>query len=295
MNSKRGAQFALSLSLLLSLGLTTAANAEQFRAADVENAMKGLSSEDQWERKSAAYHLSEMGPVAKDAVPGLIAILQNDPAAGVKGEACNALGRIGPEAAPAIPAVISFLQSTDGGYERTYAASALGNIGKQPETAVPVLIAAVQNDSEPVVKQLAARALGSFGAEAKDAVPVLILSIKNGNKEMREAAASSLEQIPCAPKDVPALTALLSDEIDSARSAAAKSIGGAGSEAVGAVPQLIALLKDSNSHVRAMAADGLGSIGPDAKAALPDLKAAVKTDPEIAAEAKAAIEKIHNK
>lgn len=295
MNAKRGANLALSLSMLLTLGLNTAAQAEQFRTSDVQAAIKGLSNEDQWERKSAAYHLSEMGPIAKDAVPNLVQLLQNDPSSSVKGEVCSALGHIGPDAAPAIPAVIAFLQSTDGGYERTYAASALGNIGKQPEQAVPVLITSVQNDSEPVVRQLAARALGSFGSDATTAVPALIESIKSGNKDMREAAASGLEQIPCSPKDVPALTALLNDDIDSARSAAAKSIGGAGSEAVGAVPKLIALLKDNNSHVRAMAANGLGSIGPDAKQALPALKTAVKEDPEIVYEAKAAIEKIKNK
>ncbi|MBS2001820.1 MAG: HEAT repeat domain-containing protein [Candidatus Obscuribacterales bacterium] len=295
MYAKRGAKIALSLSMLLSLGLSCAANAEQFRAADVQAAIKGLSSRDDSDRKSAAYHLSEMGAVAKDAVPALIAVLQNDTSANVKGETCNALGHIGPDAAPAIPAIIAFLQSADGGYERTYAASALGNIGKQPEQAVPVLIATVQGDSEPVVRQLAARALASFGVDAKSAVPVLIESIKTGGKEMREAAACGLEQIPCSPKDVPALTELLSDEIDSARGAAAKSIGGAGSEAVGAVPKLIALLKDNNEHVRAMAASGLGEIGPDAREALPALKAAVKDDPLISFEARAAIDKIKNK
>src|SRR5882757_10018349 len=147
MNLKRGAQVALSLSLLLSFGVNCAAQAEQFRLADVQAAIKGLSSEDQWERKSAGYHLSEMGPIAKDAVPNLIRVLQNDSFPGAKGEACNALGHIGPDAAPAIPAVIAFLQSADGGYERTYAASALGDIGKQPETSVPILITALQSDT----------------------------------------------------------------------------------------------------------------------------------------------------
>ncbi|MBS1953442.1 MAG: HEAT repeat domain-containing protein [Cyanobacteria bacterium SZAS-4] len=292
MNFMRGAQVALSLSLLLTFGVNCAAQAESFRPADVQAAIKGLTSGDQWERKSAGYHLSEMGPIAKDAVPSLIQLLQNDTFAGAKGEACNALGHIGPDAAAAIPAVIAFLQSPDGGYERTYAASALGDIGKQPETTVPVLITAVQNDSEPVVRQLAARALCGFGADAKSAVSVLIESIKTGDKDMREAAAYSLERIPCSAKDVPALTLLLSDDIDSARIAAARSIGGAGSEAVGAVPKLIALLSDKNSSVRSAAARGLGDIGPDAKSAVPALKLAVKSDPEIASEARAALESI---
>jgi HEAT repeat protein len=295
MNMMRGAQIALSFSLLLSFGVNCgSAKAEQYRHADVEAAIKGLSSSDDGERKSAGYHLSEMGPIAKDAVPNLIQLLINDTSPGVKGEACNALGHIGADAAPAVPAVIAFLQSSDGGYERTYAASALGDIGKQPEQSVPILIVALQKDPEPVVRQMAARALGVFGADAKSAVPALIESIKTGNKDLRESAAYGLERIPGAAKDVPALTALLSDDIDSARIAAAKSIGGAGSEAVGAVPQLIVLLTDKNVDVRSAGAKGLGGIGPDAKQAIPALKLALK-DAEISNEARDAIARINDK
>ena len=292
MNRKRGIHFALSLALLIGCGyICQGAQAEEYRQADVQAAIKELSSEDQWQRKSAGFHLSEMGPVAKDAVPSLTQVLLTDSFAGAKGEASNAHGRIGPDAAPAIPALIAFLRSPDGGYERTYAASALGGIAKQPELCVPALIEAVQNDSEPVVRELAARALGYFGAEAKAAVPALVESIKSGDKAMREAAASGLEHIPCAPKDVPGLTALLDDEIDSARIAAARSIAGAGSEAVAAVPKLIELLSDNNYNVRAVAASALGGIGAEAKEALPALKLALK-DRETQDAAKAAIAKI---
>lgn len=109
---------------------------------------------------------------------------------------------------------------------------------------------------------------------------------------MREAAAFSLERIPCSAKDIPALTAMLGDDIDSARIAAARSIGGAGSEGVAAVPKLIALLSDKNSSVRSAAAKTLGEIGRDAKDAIPALKTAVKSDPDIASVAKVAIEQI---
>ncbi|MDQ5935518.1 MAG: hypothetical protein QG574_2824 [Cyanobacteriota bacterium erpe_2018_sw_21hr_WHONDRS-SW48-000092_B_bin.40] len=261
MNFKHGAQFALSLSLLIASSYCCQnAQAEQYRQADVQAAIKELSSENQWARKSAGFHLSEMGPIAKDAVPALTQVLLSDNFVGAKGEASNALGHIGPDAAPAIPALIAFLRSADGGYERTYAASALGGIAGKPELCVPALIETVQNDSEPVVRQLAARALGDFGEEAKAAVPVLIESIKNGDRDMREAAANGLERIPCTAKDVPALTALLGDEIDSARLAAAKSIAGAASEAVAAVPKLNELLADSNPSVRAAAAAAIAKI-----------------------------------
>jgi HEAT repeat protein len=293
MNLKRGAQLALSFSLLIGCSFNcTKAQSEQYRQADVQAAIKALSSEDPMDRKTGSFHLSEMGPVAKDAVKPLIQVLTNDSSPTVKGEASNALGHIGAEAAPAIPAIIAFLQSSDGGYERTYAASALGDIGVQPELSVPILIVALQKDSEPVVRQMAARALAAFGADAKSAVPALIESIKTGNKDLREAAAYGLERIPCAPKDVPALTGLLHDDIDCARIAAAKSLGGAGSEAVGAVPQLITLLSDNNSDVKMAAVLGLGGIGTSAKEAIPALKQALK-DPQIAYDAKQAIARIN--
>jgi HEAT repeat protein len=180
----------------------------------------------------------------------------------VRGESANALSRIGPAAESAVPALITFLNSKDGGYERTYAATALGWIGRQPEQAVPALINALQHDDEPVVRHLAARALGDFGANARPAIPALIEAIKGGDKDMRDAAAYGLKSIPATPSNVPALTDLLHDEINSARGAAARSIGGAGSEAAGAVPTLLSLLKDQDDSVREAAAASLHEIDP---------------------------------
>src|SRR5215470_15419875 len=91
--------------------------AGEYRQADVDAAIKLLSDPDPYQRKSGAYHLSEMGPVAKTAVPELIELLK-DPVA--CGEAANALGKIGRDAMPALPALIEFLKDKSLGYERTY-------------------------------------------------------------------------------------------------------------------------------------------------------------------------------
>lgn len=270
---------------------TTTAIAGEYREADVQAALKQLASADRYERKSAAFRLTEMGPAAVNAIPALIEVLQSDESMQVRGEVAHALGNIGPAASAAVPALIGFLQSEEGGYERTYAASALGDIGKMPEQAVPALINALQHDREPVVKQLAARALGDFGAGAASAVPVLVESIKNGDKDLRTAAACGLEGIPAPQGEVAELTRLLSDEIDSARLAAAKSLGGLGPEAVAAVPSLCGLLTDKNANVKVAAINALGSIGPEAKSALPELKNLVK-DEEVGAQAQAAISRI---
>ncbi|PWT97659.1 MAG: glycosyltransferase [Candidatus Melainabacteria bacterium] len=282
----------IAVALALSIGLAgTFVCASEYRASDVQKAVKDLSSRDEEIRHSAAYHLSEMGPEAKDAVPQLIEVLQSDPVISIRAEAASALGKIGAPASAAIPGLISFLKSKEGKYERTYAASALGGIGKQPELAVPALIDALQHDEEPVVKRLAAMALGSFGADARPAIPALIEALNEGNKDLREAAAYGLRKIPAGASDVPALTKLLDDDIDIAREAAARSIAGAGSEAVGAVPKLVALLEDKNASVREAAAGALGAIGPDAKEAVPALKKAL-TDAEVHDEAADALEQI---
>lgn len=278
----------LALSLLLSTGAALAGN---YREADVQAEIKRLADQDDGTRKSAAFHLSEMGAAAKSAVPALTEIVQSDVSMSARGEASHALGNIGPAAEDAVPAIIGFLQNLDGGYERTYAASALGDIHCKPEQAVPALMNALKNDKEPVVRQLAARALGGFGAQAGEAIPLLADSIKNGDKDLREAAAYGLQSIPATSKDLSTLTSLLSDEIDSARIAAAKSIGGMGSEAVAAVPDLVKLLTDSSADVKCAAANALGMIGPEAKNAIPALKTACK-DSSVAMEATQAIKQI---
>src|SRR6516225_11816902 len=111
--------FTLALSIGFSGNLVCAS---QYRPSDVQAAVKDLSSRDQEVRHSAAYHLSEMGPEAKDAVPQLIEVLQSDPISSIRGEAASALGKVGAPASAAVPALISFLKSKEGGYERTYAA-----------------------------------------------------------------------------------------------------------------------------------------------------------------------------
>lgn len=269
-------------SSLCQLTSTPSSFCAEYRAADVEEAVQKLYSDSPEDRGSAGERLSEMGAEAKAAVPRLTEILRSDPVMSVRGEAAKALGNIGAAAEPATQALIDFLKNKEGQTERAYAATALGNIHAHPETTVPVLADIVQNDDHSVVRQLSARALGDFGKEAQSAIPVLIEAIQKGNKDMREAAIYALKEIPAAPRDVPALTAMLSDELTGARLAAARSIVGAGSEAEGAVPALIKLLQDTNSDVRLAAVQSLGTLGKSAKTALPALK--MLKDPAMKAE-----------
>jgi HEAT repeat protein len=286
--------FALALSSVIALGslaTTRPVLSAQFRAADVEEAVQKLYSDNQEDRASAGERLSEMGAEAKPAVPRLTEIVQNDPVMSVRGEAAKALGNIGPAAAPAVPSLIAFLLNKAGGGERAYAATALGNIQAEADESVEVLSEMVAHDDDTVVRQLSARALGDFKGKATPAVPILIQAIRKGNKDLRDAACDALAQVPAAPRDVPALMEMLSDDISGAREAAAKALSGAGDEAVGAVPGLIKLLQDSDERVRIAAVRSLGSLGKTAKSALPSLKLLLK-NPAIKPDAENAIANI---
>ena len=93
---------------------------------------------------------------------------------------------------------------------------------------------------------------------------------------MRSYAAYALGKIPARPCDVQTLIALLSDDIDATRIAAAKSLGGAKADAVPAIPHLVLLLTDKNVNVAAAAASSLGEMGPSAGSAVNALKLAQK-------------------
>jgi HEAT repeat protein len=283
----------LRIGILLSLSFSyLSAFAAEYRAADVEECIQKLYSNDQEDRASAGERLSEMGAEGKAAVPRLIEILDADPIMSVRGEAAKALGNMGKGAAAATPKLIAFLKNKDGGIERAYAATALGNIGAQPTESIPALVEVIQTEGDDAtVRELAARALGDFGTEATSSVPVLINCIKKGNKGMRDAAAASLAHIPATSRDVPSLIEMLSDELTVARCAAAKALAGAGSEAAGAVPVLTKLLSDPDSATQTAAIGALASIGKDAKSALPSLRIAAK-DPMLKSAADEAIASI---
>lgn len=73
-------QFAVMLLVFLFGSIvqhSVFAETTQYRAADVEECLKKLSSDNQLDRASAGETLSEMGPIAKTAVPALTKALED--------------------------------------------------------------------------------------------------------------------------------------------------------------------------------------------------------------------------
>ncbi len=121
----------------------------------------------------------QLGPLATNAVPDLIRVLDHPVSPESESLTAGALGAIGPGAKAAVPALLRAAASTDLSV-RNAALLALGQIHADPDAVVPVLIKGLQNPSN-VMRWTAAGALGNFQSEAKSAVPALVALLNDPN------------------------------------------------------------------------------------------------------------------
>jgi HEAT repeat protein len=147
-------------------------------------------------RAAAAKALGRQGPGAKEAVPGLISALHDEPY--ICGRAALALGAIGPDAREAVPALIEIAKKCKG-ENSLYATDALGKIGPDSAPAVQVLTEALKNDVACIPVQ-AATALGRIGSRAKSALPALSKAIHRAEnsvfgRDVVEAMIGAVEKI----------------------------------------------------------------------------------------------------
>lgn len=143
----------------------------------------------------AARALSRMGPAAKDAVPGLVALLSDRDC---RETAASVLGCIGPGARDAVPALAELLHDKE---FRGRAALTLSLIGPGAEAAVPALVELLK-DKE--FCGLAIVTLSDIGPGARAAVPALRGLLQDSR--YREDAAFALQEI-LAPQPRPSITA----------------------------------------------------------------------------------------
>jgi hypothetical protein len=112
-----------------------------------------------------------LGDTAKDAVPALVQMYDDNISAESRSAIEDALAWIGPAAKPAIALLVRAATNANPRV-RASALWALGEIHAKPEMCVPCLIHAL-NDSDDWARLSAAHALGMFGTDAKSAVPAL--------------------------------------------------------------------------------------------------------------------------
>jgi len=238
---------------------------EEAQEQQLERLIRELQDADSDVRSNAAMALGEIGPEAKDAVPTLIQLLQNEDAEGfVRANAALALGQIGKGAEDAVPVLIQALRDQDK-YVRRDAAGALEEIG------TPRAIKSAKDHYRMVVT------LGWIGSE--DEVPALIQALQNEDKDVRVNAVVTLGQIE-SEDVVPVLIEALQDQDEWVRVNAAWALGQRGESAVDAVPILIRALRDQDEWVRYHAAMALGEIGEGASNAVPALMHALRDQDE---------------
>lgn len=203
--------------------------------------------------------IGRLGPVAADAVPVLVKLLQTGDQS-VKMQSTIALGQIGPAATAAVPELLNQLYSDDFAlYHQS--AVALAYMG-------PAIFPLLKHDlkAHPFAVLQVLRYMGPA------AVPLLVEALQLPNSNVKKKAMEQLQlRAEQAEPAVPALINTLKDKDSRTREEAALTLQKIGPVAKAAVPALIARLSDADSMVRCSAADALGAIGPDAKAAVPTL------------------------
>ncbi len=140
-----------------------------------------------------------LGAKAKDAVPPLMKIYQQNNSPVTRRFAAAALCAIGPDARAAVRLFLREAIDTNTGDQNArdvrYACIyALGRVHAEPELVVPALATAL-SDPDRFVRMNAGEALGKFGPDAKAAVPALFGLLNDQDSAVREAAALAIKKI----------------------------------------------------------------------------------------------------
>jgi HEAT repeat protein len=166
-------------------------------------------------RAAAADKLTEMGPLARAAVPALVQAL-DDVDKNVRIRVMVTLGHIGSAAAAAVPRLAQLLNDRHADKDvRWMSARYLTFIGKPAESTVPGLLRML-DEKDPGLRNGAAQALGVLGHHNKHVVPALLraLSIAWREKEggVLSPVAVALGQIGKAPEEcIPAILEALKE------------------------------------------------------------------------------------
>jgi HEAT repeat protein len=261
-------------SFCVALGFGSAfLSAETPNVDDLSRELRSLKAE---RRAEAAETLGKMGPRAAPAVRSLVAAL-SDQSMAVQLESLLALEHIGPAAREAVPGLVRVLEKNEKNNEKLYigAIAALGAIGRDSQEAAPALTRFLKGN-DPVLSAAAglalARILPEESEELKTAIPILVRSLKSPQLAVRHEAALALGNIG-RPAVEPLVEVVKAESKDwETASLAASALEMMGPLAERAVPALTEALRSRHEKVILHAADALAAIGPAARTALPALR-----------------------
>ena len=209
-------------------------------------------------RDGAIFTLGEAGT---ELPPGAAAVLAGVVLRGDNSDASvalRALEKLGPLAAEAVPGLVEAME-TRSSELKAKIASALGYIHERADLAVPVLQKALKERSGDV-RALAAHALVSYGAGAQGAFDDLARTLlKDKEVDVRALSVEAIVATGSDPEHVRSLLIeALKDDWPTTRMVASQSLSRFGAPAV---PALLAQLDAAESNVREAAADALWKIG----------------------------------
>jgi HEAT repeat protein len=254
-------------------------------------------------RDDVAEALGRIGRTAAPALPKLRKMLHSDNDEENVAIVAQAILRIDPNDKEALPTLIALVNNAEENGNGEEALAALEELGSAAADAVPAIKSALRNKTYTVRSQ-AAEALATIAG--KDAVPVLIEQMKweqrTGNErrsqekakppsereywfdediEVCQSIATALGRLGSdAAPAVPTLAAFMGNAELSSKDDAIEALGAIGPAAKDAVPQLTKELDDADADTRKITVAALGRIGPAAKAALPRLRQLADRDPD---------------
>ncbi len=194
-----------------------------------------LQDQDVQQRRTACAVLGSLGPVAKPAVPALLA-LEHDPDELVRRNALMALASIGIPSTPIVAALLDGLHDSSSLVRQTAVAQFAFTVPlTQP---VITMLTPLLNDPDTSLATLARRALDK--AQPDDAAQIESLGMMVQHSSARDYALHQLAQLGPAAGD--------------------------------ALLPVLPLLQDDRPLIRYLAAETLGAMGPAAKLAIQPLQ-----------------------
>jgi len=224
-------------------------------------------------RRQAALTLGRLGPLATDAVPVLMTLMNDtgtDAATSPQLWSIKALGLFGPLAQAATPDLVRIYRAdTTSHLARLSILDTLSQIGPSHPAAIPQLLAVTgdatsTNFERTEQRQAAIEALGLVGPSASVAIPVLARALDDADPITRRLAAETLMRMGPASEIVatPLLEHMVADEAVEVQDAAANALQAIG-PSLG--PELSDWLTSEDAVVRARVVQMFGAWGTQAR------------------------------
>jgi HEAT repeat protein len=158
-------------------------------------ALVNACGKDEVQSARALEKIRTLGPRARAAVPGLLALWKKEQDAGRPHSLAmvQTLGAIGPEAREAVPLLLASLDAK--GNTREEVVRSLGKIGSDAKAALPTLVKLLKDKPDARLQPVLAEALGQIGPAADEAAPLLVELLRQKDQAVHDRVLVALPLI----------------------------------------------------------------------------------------------------